>query len=99
MVPTSSIVSGRGAGIRTRDLYVPNVARYHAALLPDYRPIPAHFCCRYINLSVPNVTRYHAVLFPDALKTLLEGIPHYRVSVRLEPTKPSLCLQQEPLQV
>ena len=28
-------MSGRGAGIRTRDLYVPNVARYQAALLPD----------------------------------------------------------------
>jgi hypothetical protein len=27
-------ISGRGAGIRTRDLYVPNVARYQAALLP-----------------------------------------------------------------
>ncbi len=29
------VMSGRGAGIRTRDLYVPNVARYQAALLPD----------------------------------------------------------------
>jgi hypothetical protein len=26
---------GRGAGIRTPDLYVPNVARYQAALHPD----------------------------------------------------------------
>ena len=31
--------SGRGAGIRTRDFYVPNVARYQAALLPD-RHVP-----------------------------------------------------------
>ena len=27
--------SGRGGGIQTHDLYVPNVARYQAALLPD----------------------------------------------------------------
>ncbi len=27
--------SGRGGGIRTHDFYVPNVARYQAALHPD----------------------------------------------------------------
>ena len=36
-------ISGRGAGIRTRDLYVPNVARYQAALLPEIG------CLRWLN--------------------------------------------------
>ncbi len=36
----ASSLSGRGAGIRTRGLYVPNVARCHTAPLPDLSKLP-----------------------------------------------------------
>src|SRR4051812_36993418 len=41
--------SGRGGGIRTRDLLVPNQLRYQAALRPerrDCRGDAAHRCCQ-----------------------------------------------------
>ena len=61
------LYSGRGGEIRTRGLYVPNVARYHAAPLPVFWPKLADLYSRYINVSVPNEARYRAALLPDGL--------------------------------
>jgi hypothetical protein len=52
---TQTKKDGRGAGIRTRDLFVPNEARYQAALLPAA-------CCNHAIIdSIRSFWRY----FPD----------------------------------